>query len=127
MIFSRRDMLRSYFSLCLSEDGLVEAVPLLLPEIMPNLDKLPLFLMRLGPQVRAESLWHIMILTATWDRLFGITSRAATTVSFANWLIFTALAQVPWALSILAQRTRRSASMQRLPRNGRFNTHFSRP
>ena len=52
MIMSRRDMLDSYFSICFSEDGLLEAVPLLLPEFMPNLDKLPLLLMRLGPQVR---------------------------------------------------------------------------
>lgn len=56
MVFSRRDMLSSYFSVCLSEDGLVEALPLLLPEVLPNLDKLPLFLMRLGPQVRASAL-----------------------------------------------------------------------
>ncbi|VDC07390.1 unnamed protein product [Peniophora sp. CBMAI 1063] len=51
MVISRRDMLGSFFSVCISEEGLVEAVPLLLPSVLPNLDKLPLFLMRLGPQV----------------------------------------------------------------------------
>lgn len=48
----RRDMLSEYFSLHLSPDGLVESLPLLLRDYAPNLDKLPSFLMRLGPQVR---------------------------------------------------------------------------
>lgn len=30
----------------------IESLPLLLRDYTPNLDKLPLFLMRLGPQVR---------------------------------------------------------------------------
>jgi DNA mismatch repair protein MLH1 len=50
-LLDRRDMLRDYFSLALSADGHVEALPLLLGDYTPNLDKLPLFLMRLGPQV----------------------------------------------------------------------------
>lgn len=50
---ARRDMLQEYFSLKISEDGLVETLPLLLRDYTPNLDKLPLFLMRLGPQVRS--------------------------------------------------------------------------
>ena len=32
--------------------GELESLPLLLRNYVPNLDKLPLFLMRLGPQVR---------------------------------------------------------------------------
>ncbi|KAJ3969111.1 histidine kinase-like ATPase [Lentinula raphanica] len=48
---SRRPMLSEYFSLNTSEDGLVQSLPLLLRDYTPNLDKLPLFLMRLGPQV----------------------------------------------------------------------------
>ncbi|KAI0646384.1 DNA mismatch repair protein MutL [Trametes meyenii] len=51
MLVARRDMLNEYFSLNISEDGLVETLPLLLRDYTPNLDKLPLFLMRLGPQV----------------------------------------------------------------------------
>ena len=49
---SRRDMLAEYFSVHVSPDGMVESLPLLLRDYTPNLDKLPNFLMRLGPQVR---------------------------------------------------------------------------
>ena len=44
-------MLQEYFNLGISEEGLVETLPMLLRDYTPNLDKLPLFLMRLGPQV----------------------------------------------------------------------------
>lgn len=44
-------MLSEYFSLDISESGLVESLPLLLRDYTPNLDNLPNFLMRLGPQV----------------------------------------------------------------------------
>lgn len=44
-------MLDDYFSLRINEKGELESLPLLLREYAPNLDKLPLFLMRLGPQV----------------------------------------------------------------------------
>lgn len=48
----RREMLVEYFSMTISSEGMVESIPLLLKHYTPNLDKLPLFLMRLGPQVR---------------------------------------------------------------------------
>ena len=48
----RREMLEEYFSLGISADGRLETLPMLLRDYTPNLDKLPLFLMRLGPQVR---------------------------------------------------------------------------
>ncbi|KAE9385345.1 hypothetical protein BT96DRAFT_960757 [Gymnopus androsaceus JB14] len=51
----RRSMLAEYFSLKISEDGLVQSLPLLLRDYTPNLDKLPLFLMRLGTQVNWAS------------------------------------------------------------------------
>jgi DNA mismatch repair protein MLH1 len=51
MILARRDMLAEYFSLNISESGLVQSIPLLLRDFVPNLDYLPMFLMRLGPQV----------------------------------------------------------------------------
>jgi DNA mismatch repair Mlh1-like protein len=44
-------MLREYFSLGITVEGMVESLPVLLPDFTPNLDKLPLFFMRLGPQV----------------------------------------------------------------------------
>jgi DNA mismatch repair protein MLH1 len=50
----RREMLSEYFSLNISDDGLVETLPLLLRNYTPNLDKLPLFIMRLGPQVNSS-------------------------------------------------------------------------
>ncbi|KAH9926723.1 DNA mismatch repair protein MutL [Fomitopsis serialis] len=50
-LISRREMLEEYFSLGISADGKVETLPMLLRDCTPNLDKLPLFLMRLGPQV----------------------------------------------------------------------------
>jgi hypothetical protein len=52
---TRRDMLSEYFSLNISPDGLVQSLPLLLRDYTPNLDKLPHFLMRLGPQVSASN------------------------------------------------------------------------
>ncbi|KZT70490.1 DNA mismatch repair protein MutL [Daedalea quercina L-15889] len=50
-LISRREMLEEYFSLGISADGKIETLPMLLRDYTPNLDKLPLFLMRLGPQV----------------------------------------------------------------------------
>jgi len=44
-------MLREYFSLGITVEGMVDSLPLLIHDVTPNLDKLPLFLMRLGPQV----------------------------------------------------------------------------
>lgn len=48
-------MLVDYFSLTISADGHVESIPLLLRGYTPNLDNLPSFLMRLGPQVNWTS------------------------------------------------------------------------
>ncbi|KAF5383218.1 hypothetical protein D9615_005029 [Tricholomella constricta] len=50
ILMIRREMLAEYFSLCISEAGLVESLPLLLRDYTPNLNNLPSFLMRLGPQ-----------------------------------------------------------------------------
>lgn len=51
ILISRREMLREYFSLGITTGGLVDCLPVLIHDFTPNLDKLPLFLMRLGPQV----------------------------------------------------------------------------
>lgn len=48
-------MLAEYFALHITADGMVESLPLLLRDYTPNLDKLPSFLMRLGPQVRIDA------------------------------------------------------------------------
>jgi DNA mismatch repair protein MLH1 len=55
VLISRRDMLREYFSLVITMEGMVDSLPVLIHDFTPNLDKLPLFLMRLGPQVRVLS------------------------------------------------------------------------
>jgi DNA mismatch repair protein MLH1 len=52
IITGRRDMLSEYFSISINAADEIETLPLLLQDYIPNLDKLPLFLMRLGPQVR---------------------------------------------------------------------------
>ncbi|KIM34509.1 hypothetical protein M408DRAFT_13970 [Serendipita vermifera MAFF 305830] len=51
ILMARSEMLDEYFAVKLDEDGFVREIPLLLRDYKPNLDKLPLFLMRLGPQV----------------------------------------------------------------------------
>ncbi|KAG8766722.1 DNA mismatch repair protein [Serendipita sp. 397] len=51
ILTSRAEMLDEYFSLKISGDGLVQELPMLLRDYKPDLDKLPLLLMRLGPQV----------------------------------------------------------------------------
>jgi len=48
-------MLSEYFSMKINDEGGLETLPLLLKEYTPDLDKLPLFLMRLGPEVSAYS------------------------------------------------------------------------
>jgi DNA mismatch repair protein MLH1 len=48
---SKKDLLQEYFAMTITSNGLVESLPLLLRRYTPNLDRLPLFLMRLGPQV----------------------------------------------------------------------------
>jgi DNA mismatch repair protein MLH1 len=50
-LIERKDMLSEYFSLKISDDGKLEAIPLLLKGYTPSLAKLPRFLLRLGPYV----------------------------------------------------------------------------
>ncbi|KAJ3514094.1 hypothetical protein NLJ89_g2573 [Agrocybe chaxingu] len=51
ILVDRREMLAEYFSMTITETGLLESIPLLLRDYIPNLDNLPGFLMRLGPRV----------------------------------------------------------------------------
>lgn len=50
-LMGRREMLREYFSVDISEAGELEAIPLMLKGYMPCMAKLPTFLLRLGPFV----------------------------------------------------------------------------
>jgi len=51
----RREMLSEYFCLTITDEGFVQTLPLILRGYTPNLDKLPLLLMRLGPQVKPDN------------------------------------------------------------------------
>ena len=55
ILISRRNLLREYFSLGITIEGMVDSLPVLISDFTPNLDKLPLFFMRLGPQVSSLS------------------------------------------------------------------------
>ncbi|KAF9977830.1 DNA mismatch repair protein [Actinomortierella ambigua] len=50
-LVARREMLKEYFSICITQDGYVEALPMILKGYAPNLEKLPDFLWRLGSEV----------------------------------------------------------------------------
>jgi len=54
-LMERADMLDEYFSVRFNEREELESLPMLLKGYTPNLDKLPLFLMRLGPQINWTS------------------------------------------------------------------------
>jgi DNA mismatch repair protein MLH1 len=50
-LISRKEMLKEYFSIEMSDEGRLMSIPLLLKGYMPSLTKLPRFLLRLGPFV----------------------------------------------------------------------------
>ncbi|KAG0246934.1 hypothetical protein B0O80DRAFT_223106 [Mortierella sp. GBAus27b] len=54
-LLERRDMLKRYFSICITDDGLLTALPMLIRQYIPNLGKLPDFLWRLGSEVNWEN------------------------------------------------------------------------
>ncbi|KAA8904640.1 hypothetical protein FN846DRAFT_952062 [Sphaerosporella brunnea] len=51
VLMDKRVMLRDYFSLEINDDGELVSIPLLLKGYSPSLGKLPMFLLRLGPNV----------------------------------------------------------------------------
>ncbi|KAI1002327.1 putative MutL 1 [Podosphaera aphanis] len=54
-LIDRREMLLEYFSLEITDTGLLASIPLLLKGYTPSLAKLPSFLLRLGPHVTWSS------------------------------------------------------------------------
>ncbi|KAF8962298.1 DNA mismatch repair protein MutL [Flammula alnicola] len=72
ILMDRREMLADYFSLTISEAGLVESLPLLLRDYIPNLDNLPSFLMRLGRRYALFIAWVVMILLFIFTCVFQI-------------------------------------------------------
>lgn len=50
-LYSRREMLKEYFSLEIDDNGNLLTIPLLIKNYMPCIGKLPTFLLRLGPFV----------------------------------------------------------------------------
>ncbi|KAF3926583.1 hypothetical protein AA313_de0205209 [Arthrobotrys entomopaga] len=50
-LFEKRAMMAEYFSLKINDDCELESIPLMLKDYVPNLAKLPVFLLRLGPRV----------------------------------------------------------------------------
>ncbi len=73
-------MLAEYFSLEISPDGFVASLPLLLRDYTPNLDKVPSFLMRLGPQVRTT--FSVCITTTEYSFQVNWTSEQECFESF---------------------------------------------
>ncbi|CAO0789459.1 unnamed protein product [Mucor circinelloides] len=54
-LVSRADMLTEYFSLDISADGNLISLPMIIKDYVPSMNKLPLFLLRLGTEVNWES------------------------------------------------------------------------
>lgn len=50
-LYDRREMLKEYFSLEISDEGHLLTIPLLIKNYLPSMPKLPTFLLRLGPFV----------------------------------------------------------------------------
>ena len=70
---SKADMLREYFSMEISDSGHIVSIPLLLESYTPNLDRLPVFVLRLATEVwsKLKSLLRnreYILLQVDWDR-----------------------------------------------------------
>ncbi|KAL1933553.1 hypothetical protein VTP01DRAFT_7643 [Rhizomucor pusillus] len=55
ILIQKREMLEKYFTMDVSEDGRLCSIPMLLKDYVPTLDRLPLFLLRLGTEVNWET------------------------------------------------------------------------
>lgn len=85
----RREMLAEYFCLAITDEGLVQTLPLILRGYTPNLDKLPLLLMRLGPQVKSAGPLREYPLTSRCAlRSIGRMRNGVLNPSSVNWHTF---------------------------------------
>ncbi|KAG0311298.1 DNA mismatch repair protein [Linnemannia gamsii] len=50
-LVARKEMLKEYFSICITDDGKLSAIPLMVKGYVPNLEKLSDFLWRLGSEI----------------------------------------------------------------------------
>ncbi|KAF9542596.1 DNA mismatch repair protein [Mortierella hygrophila] len=50
-LVSRKEMLKEYFSICITDDGKLSAIPMIIRGYVPNLEKLSDFLWRLGSEI----------------------------------------------------------------------------
>lgn len=55
ILTQRREMIEEYFTLAITQDGLLTSLPLLLKDYTPHYGKLPSFLRRLGRNVSLNS------------------------------------------------------------------------
>jgi DNA mismatch repair protein MLH1 len=58
ILIERADMLHEYFSLRVSSKGELLSLPMLIKNYVPTMDKLPLFLLRLGTEV-SQVFWCV--------------------------------------------------------------------
>jgi DNA mismatch repair protein MLH1 len=56
LVVAKRDMLQEYYSMEITEDAELLSLPLMLEGYLPNLDKFPLFLLRLATKVRPNEM-----------------------------------------------------------------------
>lgn len=56
VVTKRKDLLLEYFSLEVDAEGQLLSLPVILKGYLPNLDNLPMFLLRLGSEV-PDILW----------------------------------------------------------------------
>lgn len=94
-LMDRREMLLEYFSFEISETGDVKTLPHLLREYTPNLDKLPMFLMRLGPQVCSDAI--LPFHRSSSLRSTGNLSKSVLTLSCASLHTSTRQPLCPWS------------------------------
>jgi len=116
----RREMLAEYFALTISESGLVESLPLLLRDYIPNLDNLPSFLMRLGPQVSTYLSTCICYLSHYCERLIGLQKQSVSIHFFASLHISIPQSHPP-PNKILTKGRKIDIRLS----DGKFNTSFS--
>jgi hypothetical protein len=116
----RREMLAEYFALTISDSGLVESLPLLLRDYIPNLDNLPSFLMRLGPQVSIYLSARVCCLPHLCERLIGHPRQSVSIRFCASLHISIPQSNLP-PNKVLRKRRKISVRLN----DGKFNTSFS--